>query len=163
MVKELAKHIGLLVLVIVLIAIILTLFDAWPSWQPQNPAPTTSQTRQTPAPPSAQVLQQLAQNPTFQYLISYTDKGFQPNVLKIKEGQTVRFTNNSTQSLWVASIGSASSQIYPGTSTCGGSTFDSCETLKPGDFWEFTFTTPGTWSFQNNVDKTYGGTITVSR
>src|SRR5580658_8206279 len=41
-----------------------------------------------------------AQQP-FQYLVSYTVSGFHPTSLSIQEGQTVRFTNNSSDTITI--------------------------------------------------------------
>jgi len=154
--SELAKQLGLLAIVIIVLALVLVLFGAWPS-NNQTVLP-----KNTPPPITASEQEQMQQMPVFQYLVSYTDGGFQPTTLTVKKGDVVRFTNNSSQSLWVASVGEGSDQVYPGASSCGSSPFDSCEALNPGDFWEFTFDQPGTWEFQNNLDKTKSGTLTVA-
>ena len=97
----------------------------------------------------------------FQFLISYTDRGFEPNMVTIKRGESVRFTNNSDAPLWVAATGK-SGTIYPGTGDeCGQSAFDSCMRLAPGEFWEYTFTLAGTWSYKNNLDSSRMGVIRV--
>ena len=94
-------------------------------------------------------------------LISYTARGFEPKTVTVKNGDAIRFTNNSSEDLWVASTG-ASGSVYPGTDKeCGQSSFDTCHVLKHGEFWEFTFTTSGTWSYQNNRDTTMTGTVIV--
>jgi plastocyanin len=85
--------------------------------------------------------------------ISYTNAGFEPASASIKKGDTVRFTNNSSHALWIASAPTGSETIYPGTSNCGGGAFDTCMPLNPGDFWEFTFTQSGAWGYQNNLNK----------
>ena len=97
----------------------------------------------------------------FSQLVSYTDRGFEPATVTIHTGESVRFTNNSHIPLWIASISTAQHPLYPGQSPCGGSTFDSCVTLQPKEFWEFTFTHAGTWGYQNNVDNTQAGMIHV--
>jgi len=97
----------------------------------------------------------------FQYLISYTDGGFEPLSLLVKKGETVRFTNNSQGGLWVASVARPGATVYPGRSDCGASAFGTCAALKPGDFWEFTFDVAGTWSYKNISDSSKTGTVTV--
>lgn len=155
------KQLGILAVILIVLLLIVALFSAWPASEPQNsPAPSSTLPAQTA--PSQAVLQQLKQNPTFQYLVSYTDNGFSPATLSVKEGDTVRFTNNSSGQLWVASIGTGTADIYPGTSDCGGSSFDSCGPLQQGDFWQFTFSQPGTYDFQNNADTSKSGTITIT-
>ena len=97
---------------------------------------------------------QLAASHGFQALVSYTDRGFEPAKLTVKKGDTVRFTNNSGEDLWVASVGTASGTVYPaGTGDqCGQSAFDSCRVIGRGEFWEFAFAEAGTWSYRNNTD-----------
>jgi plastocyanin len=115
----------------------------------------------TPPPLSAEVIAMLAKSKGFQALVSYTERGFEPAVITLQKGDTVRFTNNSSRGLWVAATG-VGGAVYPGTSEeCGQSSFDTCKLLQPGEFWEFTFDTTGTWSYQNNSDVRYTGTVTI--
>ena len=114
-------------------------------------------------PPFTQDVQaQLAASKGFAVLVSYTEAGFEPQQVSIKQGEAVRFTNNSSSDLWVASDATTEHPAYPGTSDCGGSSLDTCKVLKPHEFWEFTFGTSGTWLFQNNLDKSKTGTMTVT-
>jgi plastocyanin len=102
----------------------------------------------------------LKESTGFSALVSYTDDGFAPQRVSIKKGETVRFTNNSRGALlWVA--GTSTDASYPGTSECGGSTFDMCETMASGDFWEFTFDKAGEWHYRNNSDPSRDGVIVV--
>ena len=97
---------------------------------------------------------------TFTY-VSYTDNGFEPANVTITQGQTVRFTNNSSHDVWIAADG-INAQIYPRTrEVCGSSDLDSCAPFAPQDFWEFTFNVKGEWHVVNNVDKTKGGVVIV--
>ena len=103
----------------------------------------------------------LAGSQGFQYLVSYTDDGFEPAVLTIMRGETVRFTNNSSDDLWIAADGSEV-QIYPRTKEiCGSSDLDSCEPFESRDFWEFTFENRGEWGVVNNLDKSKSGIVIV--
>lgn len=112
--------------------------------------------------PSQAALQQIENDPSFQYLVSYTNAGFQPMSIVVKRGDTVRFTNNSNGQLWVAAVGTPANSVYPGSSSCGGSSADSCGPLSPGAFWQFTFTQVGTYQFQNELDSSQSGTITIT-
>jgi len=158
--SALGKQVGLLVIIIVILVVVVALFGANSGAPTQNPT-TVSGTLPTPVPPTQAQLDQLRNSTPFQYLVSYTNKGFEPNNLSVKKGETINFTNNSSKDLWIASIGTQVNKIYPGPSSCGSTAFDSCQNLKPGDFWEFTFTQSGTWSFQNNVDTSDQGVVTV--
>jgi plastocyanin len=98
----------------------------------------------------------------FQYIVSYTDTGFEPRTITVKKGETIRFVNNSSQPLlWVASSGE-SGKVYPSDrSKCGQSEFDSCATIDPGAFWQFSFTKSGTWSYKNNANTKETGEVLV--
>lgn len=97
----------------------------------------------------------------FQALASYTDTGFEPTTIAIKRGDTVRFTNNSSHAIWIASSGS-DTKIYPRTiQTCGSSDLDSCSPFPPMDFWQFRFDVAGTWEVVNNLDKSKGVMVHV--
>jgi plastocyanin len=95
----------------------------------------------------------LAASGTFFALISYTDHGFEPRQLTVTRGDRVRFTNNSSHDVWIAS-GGPDATVYPrSANACGSSNLDTCAPLPPMDFWEFTFDTPGVWGVLNNLEK----------
>jgi plastocyanin len=98
----------------------------------------------------------------FQHLVSYTENGFEPTVITIKNGETVRFTNNSGEPLWIAAVESDESLLYPAVQNgCGSSALDSCSLIATQDFWEFTFTHSGSWKFTNILNRAEGGTVLV--
>jgi plastocyanin len=110
---------------------------------------------------STSTAERLAHSHGFQALISYTDLGFEPMEITIHRGNTVRFTNNSSNDVWIAASGQHV-QIYPRTSgTCGSSSLDSCAPFAPQDFWEFSFDTPGNWQVVNNLDKSRSAMVRV--
>jgi plastocyanin len=113
----------------------------------------------SPQPPTPEEIKVASQ--PFALLVSYTDQGFGPPSATIQVGDTVRFINNSSSPLWIAAESSPTDPAYPGTSYCGGSALDTCTELNTGDFWEFTFTESGTWSYQNNLNKSQTGEIIV--
>lgn len=115
----------------------------------------------TPGPPPPEVEAQLAASSGFQALVSYTDRGFEPLEVAIKKGETVRFVNNSSEDLWIASTSVNNARLYPGTSACGASVLDTCKPLKVREFWEFTFDTEGTWGYLNNLHKERSGVVIV--
>lgn len=112
-------------------------------------------------PPSTEVAAQLAKSSGFEFLVSYTDNGFEPASTTLKAGQTIRFINNSRGKLWVAAVFSEGGSRYSGSSDCGGSSLDTCGALDPGEFWEFTFNNSGTWGYQNNLDKEKAAVVEV--
>lgn len=157
-VKDLKTPITALV---ILLLVVLAFFLIAPGEMRQPPSSPASRERVYPPAPTPQQLAVLKTMKPFQYLVSYTDRGFEPPALAMKRGDTVRFVNNSSGDLWVAAAGAQEHPIYPGTSECGGSSFDSCKALEPGDFWQFTFDESGLWKYQNNVDKTKTGIVRV--
>ena len=58
-------------------------------------------TGEAPRPPinADDTIQALEKTSGFQALVSYTDQGFEPQMTTVKKGDTVRFTNNSSNSL----------------------------------------------------------------
>ena len=109
---------------------------------------------------TAEVAAKVAMSTKVSALISYTDNGFEPTTLRISSGEAVRFTNNSSGDLWVATADGAT--VYPRThESCGSSDLDSCVPLAPMDFWEFTFEARGEWRVVNNLDKSKGLTVIV--
>jgi len=149
-------------------AIVLLVFGAigLALWQvarisPRGLATPFAEEIMTAEPPSPEIMAYLAKSKSFQYLVSFTDRGFEPSTVAMKEGETVRFINNSAKDLWLSSTGD-SGTIYPGTGKeCSQSLFDTCKTLRQGEFWEFTFTEQGTWSYHNNFDFERAGVIVV--
>lgn len=104
---------------------------------------------------------QLAKSHGFQYLVSYTNNGFEPSNISIKKGETIRFTNNSSGDVWIAATATGGA-LYPNVANgCGSSAFDSCHALKSGEFWEFTFESAGTWSYADNLHKDKTGVVHV--
>ena len=94
----------------------------------------------------------------FQYLVSYGDDGFIPATLTVNKGETVRFTNNSSNPLRVVAESGSS---FPGVSDCGTSIFDSCRALPGGEYWELTFSQSDEWEYTNFLDASQKGNITV--
>jgi plastocyanin len=96
--------------------------------------------------------------------ITYTDDGFTPSQTTVKQGQTVRFVNESSGQMWVASDQHPTHTEYAGTnlrqhcSNNSNSAFDQCES---SDSFSFTFEKAGDWQYHNHVNASAGGTITV--
>lgn len=94
-------------------------------------------------------------------VITYTDSGFSPGTITIKIGESVKFVNNSSQSVWPASAVHPTHRIYPTIGGCIGSTFDACRGLQPEESWSFTFEIKGTWKYHNHLNATQFGTVVV--
>lgn len=104
-------------------------------------------------------------------MVSYTNSGFSPATLTVKKGQSVKFTNNSSETMWVASNPHPSHTSYDGTSRethCaagykGPSPFDECIAVNAGASYTFTFTKTGTWGYHNHANHNMFGTVTVTQ
>lgn len=104
-----------------------------------------------------------------EYRVNYTDSGFESHSVAIRRGDTVIFTNTSSQGMWVASDFHPIHSAYPGSglSKCGSldrtKIFDSCASVNAGETYSFVFNEVGTWSYHNHVRPSHGGAITVSQ
>ena len=86
-------------------------------------------------------------------IITYTDTGFSPTVLRIAKGESVEFVNQSSSGLWVASDSHPDHTDLPG--------FDSENSLAQGANYIYTFTRVGSWGFHNHLSPGFRGTIVV--
>ena len=96
--------------------------------------------------------------------ITYTEDGFKPSEITIKKGQRVRFLNKAKEGVWPASGIHPTHTLYPEKeeTDCLGSSFDSCQDLKTGEFFDFTFYYVGTWRYHDHSHAYQTGSITVS-
>jgi len=92
---------------------------------------------------------------TTTHTIVLTDDGFKPSRLVIKEGETVRFTNQTGEAFWPASNVHPTHTSYPD--------FDPKKPIAADQTWEYTFTQAGTYGFHDHIVSTYEGEITVKR
>jgi hypothetical protein len=100
----------------------------------------------------------------FDVLITYTDGGFSPADISIAQGQRVRFLDASKLPTWPASGVHPTHSLYPEkeSTDCLGSSFDACTQLTTGEFYDFTFYYPGTWTFHDHIHAYNTGSITVT-
>lgn len=87
-------------------------------------------------------------------VVTYTDDGFEPAEQTVVVNTTVRFVNNSSVSMWVASAD------HPTHTEL--SEFDSKQGVGPGETYEFTFDEVGEWDYHDHLSPNAGGTITVT-
>jgi plastocyanin len=76
----------------------------------------------------------------FDALVSFTGRGFEPSTITIKNGQTIRFTNNAAATL---KLQSPTSLALP------------TQSLPPREYIEITFATVGTYRLQDAATRTY--------
>lgn len=99
--------------------------------------------------------------------IVYSDDGFSPVNLTVKEGNSVVFKNESSKGMWVASADHPSHFIYGGDSSeshCPDNKnifFDQCEAVQEGSSWSFRFDKRGIWEYHNHLNSSRVGIITV--
>lgn len=100
-------------------------------------------------------------------IVTYTDGGYSPIALKIKEGETVIFENRSSRSMWPASAFHPTHRVYSGTAInehcpdISGAAFDACKGFLPGESWSFRFNKAGTWEYHDHLNPGAVGTIVV--
>jgi len=86
-------------------------------------------------------------------VVAYTKSGFSPQVLRIKKGESVTFSNMTTGGLWVASD--------PHPAHTNLSSFNALKAVMQGGTYTYTFTQIGSWSYHNHADASMKGTIIV--
>ena len=102
------------------------------------------------------------------YTIEMSEKGFSPNSLEIKQGDTVKFVNVGNIGQWPASAKHPTHTVYPGSDIkkCGtveeAHIFDACKNIQPGESWSFTFNEKGTWGYHDHSKKELFGKIVVN-
>ena len=130
---------------------------------------TTSQPSELEQPSGEEILQAPSeQTPTAnENVITYTDSGYSPNTLTIKNGETVIFKNQSSSSMWPASAMHPTHRLYSDTSLdehCPDTTnsaFDACTGFLPGESWSFKFDKTGNWKYHDHLNTKNFGAIIV--
>lgn len=85
--------------------------------------------------------------------VIYTDKGFNPQEIIIKQGGTVLFVNEGSNKMWVASNPHPSHTIL--------STFDQFGLADTGEAYQYTFENVGEWVYHDHVNASFEGTVIV--
>ncbi len=97
--------------------------------------------------------------------ITYTDTGYVPSPIRIAVGTTVTFKNMSSRQMWTASALHPTHTIYPQhtlmCATIGGSDFDACKGIAPGDSWSFRFDFKGDWLYHDHLMPSNRGEVSV--
>jgi len=111
-----------------------------------------------PAPGSEDVDEMVVdgQNETVSAVVTYVDGGFDPKIIgPITPGSTVRFINESTSNVWVASADHPTHTKLPG--------FDSGPSISPGEEYLFTFESAGIWQYHNHFISSESGSVQVTQ
>lgn len=85
--------------------------------------------------------------------VTTTDKGFEPETIKIKKGTEVVFKNLGIQPHWPASNLHPTHGIYP--------EFDPQKAIDPGEAWPFVFKKKGAWRYHDHLYPQVTGSIEV--
>lgn len=101
--------------------------------------------------PSSSVVEDNAMNSKL--TIEFDGEKFIPNVLTIKQGDTVTFVNKSTEDMWPASADHPTHTKYP--------EFDAKKPIRPGDVYQFKFEKVGAWGMHDHINPSATGMITV--
>lgn len=86
--------------------------------------------------------------------VSYRASGFTPNIVTVKKGTPVVWTNQSQSGMWVASAMHPTHQLLPG--------FDQLKSVANGGTYDYTFMKVGTWKYHNHVQASDFGTVVVT-
>jgi plastocyanin len=148
--------------VIAVIIIVLVLIGGYYLWQRQQNAPMSvdfgNGIGTSPDTNNGDV------TPGLPVVVSYTDTGFVPSEVTVKQGETVRFVNNGSRDVWPASAMHPTHEVYPEdvVGQCLGSSFDACRGLKLGESWDFTFNQAGSWGYHDHLGARYAGRVIVT-
>ena len=95
--------------------------------------------------------------------VTYSNSGYEPKTITIKQGDRVTWVNESTRNLWVASANHPIHSKYPELieGMCLGSAFDACEQIPTGGSWSFTFNNIGKWGYHNHLSPSKFGVVIV--
>lgn len=88
-----------------------------------------------------------------EHVVTYTDEGFSPRVLRVKKGDQVLFKNETTTSMWVAS--------GPHPYHTDLESFDAQRPFEQGETYSYVFTQIGTWNYHNHYMSEDEGSIVV--
>ncbi len=134
--------------IIIILAILVVGFLVW------KYAPTDSKPELTPNPNTASATEAAPTVPEIK-TVTYTDKGFVPEGITVKQGESVTFINESSQAMSVASNPHPGHTFFP--------QFDQYKTEYKGEkTFVFTFNKMGVWGYHNHMQPNLGGYVTVA-
>ncbi len=113
----------------------------------------------SPAKPSAKAAApssgtRLYENGVYVNLVRYTGSSFEPRVVAVNRGETVRFVNVSNQTMRIASNVFDKLPVYRG--------FDQAKSVGKGGTFELSFTEIGIWGYHNlSGDQSVVGVVQV--
>lgn len=153
-------------IIVLLVGVAVGWFVLQGGQQPQEQGTPTPPSQQMPATPGVteMVVVETSPGPAMEKgevpavaesTVQYTDSGFTPNTITVKQGTTVRFTNQSSSGMRVASAVHPTHQLLSG--------FDQLQSVSKGGTYDYTFAKVGTWKYHNHVNATDIGTVVVTQ
>lgn len=99
------------------------------------------------------------------HVVELTDRGFDPREVVIDKGDTVRFVDNASITMWIASDPYPTNNGYSNTTRkehCAeNSTVEAFDQCSTGEVYEFTFEKSGEWGYHNQRPFDPGGRVVV--
>jgi len=114
---------------------------------PATPPPATDSGQGDNPPPQEE------EKPAFAATITHTESGFSSASVSIKVGDTVKWVNQASENMWVASAPHPIHTDYP--------EFDQKKGVGMGGEYTFTFTKAGQWRYHNHLNPSHFGSVTV--
>jgi plastocyanin len=101
-----------------------------------------------------------------EYVVSITERGFEPSQIEMTEGDTITFVNDDDALHWPASNDHPTHTVYPGADirdcdTGNPAVFDACHGLGRDERVTFTLSRAGEWGFHDHLNPTLKGTAIV--
>lgn len=109
-----------------------------------TPVPTQTETVTTQSPTTVEVEA---------VTVTYKDGVFTPSTVTIKKNTAVKFTNEGSDQMWVASAPHPQHTDLPG--------FDQLKAVSKGASYEYTFTKVGNWKYHNHLNPRAFGSVVV--
>jgi plastocyanin len=133
--KDIRRLVFQLLLLLIALFVLYLLVVFAPAFQSPSPLRSLEATASPNIRPTAESAAIARAPQSFQYLVSFTDRGFEPATLAIKRNETVRFTNNSGAALKLS----------------GDGVFIGMLSIAPTDFHELTFNRTGEWRYSDTA------------
>ena len=138
------------VLILIIAAIVIAV-GAFVYIQKSPIAPTEQNGEETKTPDKS--TNGAAVTPRQEAVVRYTDDGFVPQTVQIELEQTVKFVNESSGNMWVATGVHPIHQLYP--------EFNQRIGVGKGGAFSFKFTRKGNWKYHNHLNPLKTGTVEV--
>lgn len=153
-------------IIIAIVVVVLVGGGAFYYFRKPAEAPTNSAAQKTEN--TASVTPEVAATPKEETAtVKISNDGFSPKELHVKQGTTVIFENETSETSAPASAKHPTHTVYPGSDVnkCGtqeqSKIFDSCAGIPAGKTWSFTFNEKGSWGYHDHLKPQFFGKIIV--